>query len=225
MRRRVVPELLDSDSGTPQEVEDSLADLRMFNRYFGGAHTMTALLTAVADARQLKQVSFLDVAGASGDVALRSGKALKGNGIELRPVVLDRAESHLNGSIPSVCGDALALPFRDSSFDVVGCSLFVHHLEPDEIVHFAREALRVARYAFVINDLIRHPLHLGLVYAGFPLYRSRITRHDTVASVRRAYTSQEMRRMLEQSGATDLEIRMFYLFRMGVIAWKRPSSI
>jgi len=227
MRRTVVPELLDSDSGTPQEVEDSLADLRMFNRYFGGAHTMTALLTAVAHATQLKRMSFLDVAGASGDVALVSGKALQRNGIELRPVVLDRAESHLNGSIPSVCGDALALPFRDRSFDVVGCSLFVHHLEPDEIVHFAREGLRVARYAFVINDLIRHPLHLALVYAGFPLYRSRITRHDTVASVRRAYTSSEMRRMLEQSGATEAEIRMFYLFRMGVIAWKlqRPSTI
>lgn len=225
MRRTVVPELLDSDSGTPQEVEDSLADLRMFNRYFGGTHTMTALLISVANARQLKRMSFLDVAGASGDVALISAKALQRNGIDLRPVVLDRAESHLNGSIPSVCGDALALPFRDCSFDVVGCSLFVHHLEPDEIVCFAREALRVARFAFVINDLIRHPIHLGLVYAGFPLYRSRITRHDTVASVRRAYTSNEMRRMLEQSGATDLEIRMFYLFRMGVIAWKRPSTI
>jgi ubiquinone/menaquinone biosynthesis C-methylase UbiE len=225
MRRTVVPELLDSDSGTPQEVQGSLADLRMFNRYFGGAHTMTALLTAVAYAKQLKRISFLDVAGASGDVALFSAKALKRNGIELRPVVLDRAESHLNGSIPSVSGDALALPFRDSSFDVVGCSLFVHHLEPDEIVRFAREALRVARHAFIINDLIRHPLHLTLVYAGFPLYRSRITRHDTVASVRRAYTSDEMRRMLEQSGATDLEIRTFYLFRMGVIAWKRPITI
>ena len=37
MRRVVVPELLDSDAGTPREVEGSLADLRMVNRFFGGA--------------------------------------------------------------------------------------------------------------------------------------------------------------------------------------------
>ena len=41
MDRIVIPELLDTDAGTPREVEDSLADLKMINRYFGGHRTMT----------------------------------------------------------------------------------------------------------------------------------------------------------------------------------------
>jgi ubiquinone/menaquinone biosynthesis C-methylase UbiE len=224
MKRLVVPELLDSDSGTPQEVAGSLADLRMFNQRFGGIRAMSSLLAEVAAVRQLKEISWLDVAGGTGDVATLTRQRLAYSGLKVQAVVLDRAITHLNGANISVCGDALALPFRDNSFDVVGSSLFVHHLGPDELAGFAREALRVARHAFVINDLVRHPLHLALAYAGFPLYRSRLTRHDAPASVRAAYTIEEVRRILEQAGGAEITIRTFYLFRMGVIAWKAREA-
>jgi hypothetical protein len=87
-------------------------------------------------------------------------------------------------------------------------------------VRFVDEALRVCRVAVLINDLVRHSLHLSLVYAGMPLYRSRITRHDAPASVRQAYTREEIETLLAQSSAARVEIHRHYLFRMGVIAWK-----
>ena len=92
----------------------------------------------------------------------------------------------------AVAGDALALPFRGASFDLLSSTLFAHHLSPQELVQFVNEALRVCRVAVLINDLVRHPLHMSLVYAGMPLYRSRLTRHDAPASVRQAYTVEEM---------------------------------
>jgi hypothetical protein len=222
VKRVLVPELLDSDSGTLSEVANSLADLRMFNRRFGGVRVMTALLREVAEQCGLREMSWLDVAGGAGDVATLTQEALQAWGIKLHPVVMDRAASHLhmNGSHVNVCGDALALPFRNNSFDVVGSSLFVHHLEPAELLLFAGEGLRVARHAFVINDLVRHPLHLALSYAGLPLYRSRLTRHDAPASVRRAYTVAEMKNILEHAGVGRFSVRTFYLFRMGVTLWK-----
>jgi ubiquinone/menaquinone biosynthesis C-methylase UbiE len=226
MKRVVVAELLDTDAGTPREVEGSLKDLRMFNSWFGGVHTMSSLLRRVARQRGLKEISWVDVAGGEGYVATRTQKSLARSGITSRPVILDRARTHLSRNHPGVCGDALALPFRDDSFDAVGCSLFLHHLEPAEIVRFAREGLRVARHAFLIHDLQRHPVHLALGYLGMPLYRSRITRHDALASVRRAYTVEEVRKMLAPVTAADnFEINTFYLFRMGVIVWKLPNMI
>ena len=226
MKRVVVEELLDSDAGTPREVEGSLKDLRMFNSWFGGVHTMASLLRRVARQRGLKDISWVDVAGGEGYVATRTQKSLARSGITARPVIMDRAPTHLANTHPAVCGDALALPFRDNSFDAVGCSLFLHHLEPAEIVRFAREGLRVARHAFLIHDLQRHPLHLALGYLGMPLYRSRITRHDALASVRRAYTVEEVRKMLAPvTAANNIEMNTFYLFRMGVIVWKQPNMI
>jgi ubiquinone/menaquinone biosynthesis C-methylase UbiE len=226
MRRVVVPELLDSDEGTRREIEGSLADLRMVNRIFGGVSTMQKLLQAVAQRHGLRSLEWLDVGGATGDIAEMTNSKLSAAGTTSATTVLDRAFTHLNGRRPAVCGDALALPFRDDSFDVVGSSLFVHHLEPEQLAAFVREGLRVARYAVIVNDLVRNPVHLALVYAGFPLYRSRLTRHDAPASVRRAYTSEELHAILRGTEAASIEIGVYYLFRLGAIAWKQaqPST-
>jgi ubiquinone/menaquinone biosynthesis C-methylase UbiE len=238
MQRTVTPELLDEDAGTPQEIEDSLQDLRNINRYFGGVHTMERLLLRVARARQIERLSWLDVGGGRGDVAALTGESLRKYGVELEPVMVDREPSHMiapqprsgaaetkNGSYPLIGGDALALPFKENSFDVVGSCLFVHHLEPPQVIQFVDQALQVARHAVLINDLIRHPLHVALAYAGYSFYRSRLTRHDAVASVRRAYTTDEIKEMLRQTCADKVEITTFFPFRMGVIAWKQPNTI
>ena len=225
MKRVIVPELLDSDAGTPREIQDSLADLRMVNQVFGGVRTMQILLRAVARRQRLHSLTWLDVGGATGDIAEMTNSSLANAGIHSTTTVLDRAFTHLNSRRPAVCGDALALPFCDNSFDVVASTLFAHHLEPEQLAASVREGLRVARHAVIINDLVRNPVHLALVYAGIPLYRSRLTRHDAVASVRRAYTLDELHTILGRTGAASTEIGVYYLFRMGAIAWKpQPST-
>jgi ubiquinone/menaquinone biosynthesis C-methylase UbiE len=220
MHRVVIPELLDMDAGTPAEIRGSLRDLRFINSWFGGVRTTTRLVEQVAHQAGKPSLSLLEVAAGSGYVPERTSAVLRRRGIQLSPTLLDRSPAHLNSSQPAVAADAVALPFRDGSFDVVSCSLFAHHLEPEELLRFVREGLRVCRLAVLINDLIRHYLHLWLVYAGFPLYRSRLTRHDAVASVRRAYTIDEMRALLSRAGAARLNFSRHYLFRMGVIVWK-----
>lgn len=227
MKRSVTAELLDTDSGTPAEIAASLADLRSINRRFGGIATTQALVEEVAHKLNAKKLSLLEVAAGSGDVAISVSERLKQRGIGVEVTLLDRAASHLpalssNGHSVrrTVVGDALALPFPDGSFDVVDCGLFTHHLMPEQVVQFVNEGLRVCRRAVLINDLVRHAAHLALVYAAIPLYGSRLTRHDAPASVRQAYTPQEIRELLRQSKAARVEIRRHYLFRMGVIVWK-----
>ena len=114
----------------------------------------------------------------------------------------------------------MRLPFRNGAFDVVSCSLFAHHFEPPELLRFVIEALRVSRQAVLVNDLVRNRLHLALVYLGLPLFRSPITWNDAPASVRRAYTTSEMRSLLAQVPAMRLNISRHFLFRMGVLIWK-----
>ena len=224
MKRVPTAELLDSDAGTPAEIAGSLKDLIFFNRCFGGVTTTESMVARVAQTSALSSLSFLEVASGSGYVADASRQRLKKRGVRLEITLSDRSRSHLRNGNRAVAADALALPFRDRSFDVVSCNLFAHHLAPSEVQRFADEALRVCRVAVLINDLIRHPLHLALVYAGLPLYRSRITRHDAPASVRQAYTPEEMRELLLHTAAGRVEIYHHYLFRMGVIVWKANNS-
>jgi ubiquinone/menaquinone biosynthesis C-methylase UbiE len=220
MQRTVTPELLDSDSGSPQEIKSSLTDLRRANFWFGGVSTTCDLLARVAQAACVRKLRVLDVGAATGDIAAPAVARLARRGISVSFVLLDRSSSHMNGNRNSVVGDALALPFADESFDVVTSSLFLHHLEPDEIRKFVEEALRVARIAVTVNDLRRNALHLALIFAAFPLF-SRLTRHDAPASVRRAYTPSELAQILGETAANRVEITKHYLFRMGAIAWKK----
>lgn len=225
MRRTVIPELLDSDAGTPSEIAASLSDLNRINRWFGGIMTTEFLVERVAGELTAKSLSLLEVAAGAGAVPTAVTAALARIGVQIEVTLLDRATSHLkNGHRRAVAGDALALPFSDGSFDLVSSSLFVHHLAPHEVVRFVNEGLRVCRAAVLINDLVRHPAHLGLVYAGMPLYRGRLTRHDAPASVRQAYTVNEMRDLLRKSQAARVEITRHFLFRMGVIVWKAAAA-
>jgi Methyltransferase domain len=224
MKRVSTAELLDTDSGTPAEIAASLADLRRINQKFGGIATTQSLIEHVARKTDARSLSLLEVAAGAGAVPEEARTRLQPGGIHLEITLLDRAASHLaNGSgngTRAVAGDAMALPFKDESFDLVSSCLFVHHLAPAELVQFAREGLRVCRRALLINDLVRHPLHLALVHAGRPFYRSRLTRHDAPASVRQAYTPVEMRDLMQQAGAGTIEIQRHFLFRMGIVVWK-----
>jgi ubiquinone/menaquinone biosynthesis C-methylase UbiE len=222
MQRRPTHELLDTDSGTPREVADSLLDLRWFNRWFGGLATVRDMVHTVLQRTGASQLSLLEVAAGEGYILNTIREEFAATGVDLDVTLLDRVHAHLpaNGLFSKVAGDALSLPFAGGTFDIVSCSLFVHHLAPEQAVLFAKEALRVCSVAVLIHDLIRSPLHLALAYAGVPLYRSRLTRNDAPASVRQAYTVEEMEGFLHAAGAEKIDAQKHYFYRMGVIAWK-----
>jgi ubiquinone/menaquinone biosynthesis C-methylase UbiE len=224
MQRVATAEILDSPDCPPQEVERSLHDLNRINRWFGGVSTTRAMIERVASATGKKHFSLLEVAAGHGEVPRAAAAQLAHKGISLEITDLDRMNSHLQRGHHALVADALVLPFRNDSFDLVSCSLFAHHLEPDELARFSQEALRVSRTAVLINDLVRHPLHLALVYAGWPLMRSHVSRVDGVASVRRAYLPEEIRKILANGQFNrKIDISRHYLFRMGVMVWKPDS--
>jgi ubiquinone/menaquinone biosynthesis C-methylase UbiE len=220
MRRENSEEILGSKECSAIETEKSLRDLCRINRWFGGVGTTRTLIARVASRAGLKRMTLLEVASGFGEVPRAAGLQLARRGISLDITDLDRVPSHLLPQHRALVADAVALPFRDSSFDVVSCNLFAHHLQPEQLRQFAVEALRVSRHALIINDLIRHPLHLALVYAGFPLMRSYVSRVDGVASVKRAYTPEEIREIISGTEESKIDVSTHYLFRMGVILWK-----
>jgi hypothetical protein len=228
MQRVDAPEILDSNTCPPADVAATLRDIGRVNRWFGGVATTQKMVERVAQAYGVKDLSLLEVAAGSGELAEIVRRRLARRGITLDVTLLDRARSHLPRGNHSVVGDALALPFGDGAFDLVSCSLFAHHLQPQQLSLFAREGLRVSRRASLINDLVRHPLHLALAFAGYPIMRSRVAWLDGLTSVRRAYIPDEIQTLLASACSQEsaqVEITRNYLFRMGVIVWKRPPEL
>src|SRR5271155_2473315 len=171
MQRVDAPEILDSDACSPADVQISMRDMGRVNRWFGGVATTQKMVERVAQASGARKLSLLEVAAGSGEVPEIIQRSLARRGITLNVTLLDRAQSHLPTGNHSVVGDALGMPFGDGAFDLVICTLFAHHLNAQQLAQFVREGLRVSPRAVLINDLVRHPVHLALAFAGFPLMR------------------------------------------------------
>lgn len=215
-------ELLDAADAPFEEMARSLRDLQRINRYAGGQRVYEKLLHRVAPDKD-EVISVLDLGTGTSDLLLRAARKRS-----LRPVGLDfRIEHLLYGRIggqiqlPLVTGDALRLPFLNSSVDLLTSSHFFHHFSEDENVALLNESLRVARRAVVITDTRRHraPLLFVQLIATLRLV-GRITRFDAPASVRQGYTVAEVERLLERLTCRRSEVIPLLPFRFGLLLWK-----
>jgi ubiquinone/menaquinone biosynthesis C-methylase UbiE len=105
----------------------------------------------------------LDVGCGTGTLAVAAARAAPGvsvTGLDADPSILARARKKASGAKLEIAFDqgmSTALPYADSSFDLVLSTLFFHHLPDDAKRQTAGELLRVLRPGgrFVVGDLGR----------------------------------------------------------------------
>ena len=224
--RRPAEEILDGDL-PPHEADASLSDIEWVHRNLGGRallrrHLLPLLSSLVATAPDAS-LSVLDLGCGSGHVGRDLDAAFARRGGTLRAFGVDLKLTHarLSPRGRAAAGDALALPFADRSVDVVLSTLFLHHFSPAEVAMLLGEAGRVARRAVASFDLTRHRLAIaGISLVGPLVFRTRISTLDGQASVRQAYTRDEIARLAAPvlPGAT-VDAAGPFVWRL---AWVRP---
>lgn len=222
------PEQID-DPGQPfAEIEASMRDVALSNRLFGGTQTVLGHV-----ARLLKDVPphtplrILDIATGSADIPsalLAWGRRRK---LPLTVVGVDNQAAMLHmaqASAPEVClvqADALRLPFPPGSFDLALCALAFHHLGFEASVKLLAAMDRLTTRGFVVSDLKRDKPTLWGVEAAMAVVQAHpFTRHDAPASVRRAFTVPEYRRMVALSGVQNVRVQTHWYFRVALVQSK-----
>lgn len=227
MRQRPAAELLDTDQGTPAELAASLDDLWWIQRRLGGLSSLRRLLAPWRSQPAQRPLRVLDVGAGAGQTSAYLRDWLAAQGADWTMFALDRRFSHLQHGRPvarglrAVVADALALPFPDGSFDLVLCSLFLHHFHGAAAQALLREMQRVTRGALVVHDLERSALALLFFRLVSPFVTSRITRHDGAVSIQQAYSAREMAALARGAGLGDggvVEVRRLWPFRLGLVS-------
>lgn len=211
-------ELLDDPVESLAELEGSLRDIEIANRFLGGISPVRRIF------RKICPKTALDIGTGAGDIPLALVRDAQRSGRELRITCLDssaqmldiaRRRTAANPALSFVCANGEALPFADGAFDVVMCNLALHHFDPQPAVRLLREMRRVARLKPVLCDLRR----AGIGWLGAYLFsrivsRNRLTRHDAPLSARRAYTPDEARELCRIAGWRSPRVARAPFYRM-----------
>ncbi|MGA7414735.1 MAG: methyltransferase domain-containing protein [Bryobacteraceae bacterium] len=211
--RLIEPELLDHAS--PEEARGNLVDIIRLNQRFGGHGIIRKMLAGVATPTE--RFTVLDIGAASGDTAKLITASYPGATV----FSLDLNSVNLAGAPgPKLLGDAFRLPFRDSAFDFVFASLFLHHFTDAQVVELLCGFYRLSRRALLISDLERHIFSYWFLPATQPFLRWHpITVHDGPVSVRAAFTAEELRSLASKAGITTCHVETHRpAFRLSLVA-------
>lgn len=240
MKRRALPlrparstelELLDRPGNDPAWLAGNLADLRRVNRWLGGVRlTLQGLERMTGDLRPGDAIRILDVATGSADIPAAMARWARQRRLQAWILATDQSAEILRlaersgaSLVEFSIADACRLPFADDSFDIVTCSLVLHHLDPDEAVSMLREMSRVARLGIIVNDLVRSWTgYAGAWLFSHALTRNPLTRNDAPLSARRAYTRREMGVLLARAELSPLDSVGFLGYRVAVFAQESP---
>jgi SAM-dependent methyltransferase len=187
----------------------------------------------MARSDQKGPVRILDLASGGGDVPIdlarrvrRSGLDVRIDGCDISPLAVafaSRAARDAGIPIRFFPLDALneALP---EDYNILMCSLFLHHLAEDDAVKLLRKMADAARSLILVNDLIRSRIGHWLAWAGCRiLSRSPVVHHDGPASVRSAFRLSEARILARRAGLDGAWIERRWPRRF-LLNWSRERS-
>jgi ubiquinone/menaquinone biosynthesis C-methylase UbiE len=202
-------EWMDAPEVEPQTLHRSLQFIQRVNTFL--RYTRATLWHLERFSRSWntsEPISILDVATGSADIPRAIAEWAKSKSLNVSVVGLDRhpvtariarEQSDPDGALRIVRGDALHLPFDDSSFDYVITHMFLHHLDDDDVVRVLSEMNRVARRGILWADLLRH----RRAYLWIKLLTTMSTpmvKHDAPLSVAQAFNRSEVLTLRDRAG-------------------------
>ena len=229
-QRNRQPELMDQPGLDPTEHAAALRGLARVNWFSGSTGILWRPLHRLALANAGKPLRILDLATGSGDIPIRLWRRFRRAklpveiaGADLSAKALEEARKRAESAGASVQFfplDAVHDPLPDD-FDVITCSLFLHHLENEEAVDLLRRMGQSARQMVLVNDLVRSRIGYLLAFASSRvLSRSPVVHFDGPCSVAAAFTTDEARQMAHRAGLEGARVDWRWPWRY-LLQWQR----
>lgn len=232
-QRQLEPEEMDDPAIATERLHGALTGLTRINFVSDSARIVWSPIARFARKLNVDRLRVLDIATGAGDVpralwrkARRAGLNLEIRGIDFSPRSIEFAReraAETKTPITFECRDALTddLP---ADYDVVMCSLFLHHLSNDDARQLLGRMAAAQRQLVLVSDLRRSRLGLALAYVvSRAITRCDVVHVDAVRSVRAAFTMAELRQMAAQAGLSAATVARCWPARM-LLTWDRSFA-
>ena len=205
-------ELLEDPSLPDEVVARAYRELQRTHRWLGNTAAVLRLLRQ--DPIPIRSV--LDIGCGHGALLceIRRRLAAEVIGFDLRP-------APASARIPILTGNPVTEPLPRADVAVAVC--VAHHLSEGDFIRLIRNVSRSCR-RFIVLDLVRHRLPLGLFRTFVRPFVGSLNAKDGVTSIRRSYTPQEMRCVVdtalhESGGKVCHTVAPFYIRQVVDISW------
>jgi SAM-dependent methyltransferase len=223
MKRSTEKEMMDLPGNPKELLVEDLRNLRIINRYLGGYRGVMKGLKRLVRKDAMSRFSLLDVGTGSADIPKVIVRWARNRHIEARIVALEpelitaQEAAHQTQHWPEITvirGDALAPPFKATSFDFVLASQMLHHFADDRIMALLKIWSKLARKAILVSDLVRDPLaYYGIRMITHLFTRNQMTRFDSPLSVRRSLTLNEWRELFREAAIGPFRVVPIFPYR------------
>lgn len=197
-------------------LRDELQTLEYFNRQAGGHWLVLRYVKQFMASHQRASLNILDLGTGAADIpralvawARQSRRTIHITAVDGNPDILHVAQESCHGwpEIRFECHDLRTLPFAPESFDLVLCSLTLHHFTSADAIAILRQIESLARAGYIVNDLRRNWLTIwSTALMARALSRSSVFRNDALQSCRAAFTVRELRELAESAGLRNYQI-------------------
>lgn len=225
-------EIMDDFSMQGETLKDALDKIASINRLLGGNKlTIQGLEYLLSAKRSIAEINVLDVGCGNGDMlrtlaayGLKKGIRFKLTGIDANAFTIKHAEQ-LSKEYPNIsyrCADIFEEIKQERSYDVILCTLTLHHFQDQEILTLIQGFKKSAKMGIVVNDLHRSKVAYYLFAVICFLFRlNTLSRKDGLVSILRGFKLHDLMSYSDALGIEKYSLRWKWAFRY---QWIIPTA-
>ena len=217
-------EIMDNFSMEGEILRDALDKIAKINQLLGGNQlTLRGVQNLIATIPNETEITIVDVGCGNGDMlrtlskyGLKHQLNFKLIGIDANAFTINHA-SELSINYPNIsyhCEDFFGNDFAALKYDIVLCTLTLHHFKDNEIIVLMSIFYANSRIGMVINDLHRSIISYRLFQILCFVFRlNSMSREDGLVSILRGFKKNELVNFSQKLNLKNYEIQWKWAFR------------
>lgn len=205
-------------------LQDTLDKIARINQLLGGNQlTLQGIKSLLKNIDASKEIIIVDVGCGNGDMLRYIEKFGNSNGFKFKLIGIDanaftiKHAQNLSTNFDSIsyqCQDIFKDDFQNLKYDILLCTLTLHHFKDNEILNLMKVFYSNSRIGIVINDLHRSKVAyrlFKLICVIFGL--NKMSKEDGLTSILRGFKKDELVTFSKQLGFKNYTLQWKWAFR------------
>ncbi|NRT10531.1 methyltransferase domain-containing protein [Flavobacterium sp. 14A] len=224
-------EIMDDFAMEGEVLRDALDKIASINQLLGGNKlTLNGVKDMLSTAEKKREFTIVDVGCGNGDMLRALADYATSKGLTFKLVGIDannftithaRALSTNYANISYLCENIFDKEFENLKYDIVLCTLTLHHFKDDQIQQLLRVFYNNATLGVVINDLHRSKIAYRSFQALCKVFGlNDMSREDGLVSILRGFKKVDLIQFSKKLGFRKYDVKWKWAFRYQWIIYK-----